>query len=181
MITTAQEALKIVKSGDHLFIHSAAATPQLLVNELSKRACELTNVSIYTMHTEGDAPYSSPECADAFKIKTFFVSENVREAVQRGQGSYIPIFLSEVSSLFTKKIIPLDVVLISVSPPDSHGYCSLGTSVDISMVAQQSAQVVIAQVNKYVPRTHGDGLIYVNNINYLVEHDEPLPEIKTIH
>ena len=178
MITTAQEALKIVKSGDHLFIHSAAATPQLLVNELSKRACELTNVSIYSMHTEGDAPYAAPECVNAFKIKTFFVSENIREAVQHGQGSYIPIFLSEVSSLFTKKIIPLDVVLISVSPPDSHGYCSLGTSIDISMAAQKSAKIVIAQVNKYVPRTHGDGLIHINDIDYLVEHNEPLPEIK---
>ncbi len=179
MITTAKDALKIVKSGDHLFIHSAAATPQLLVNELSKRAVELTNVSIYSMHTEGDAPYATPECAHAFKIKAFFVGENIRAAIQHGQGSYIPVFLSEAPLLFSKKIIPLDVALISVSPPDIHGYCSLGTSVDISLAAQQSAKVVIAQINKHIPRTHGDGLIHVRDIDFLVEHNELLPEIKT--
>lgn len=178
MITSATEALKVIKSGDNVFIHTAAAAPQLLVKELSKRSCELKNVSIYSMHTEGDAPYAAPECSESFKIKAFFVGDNVREAVQHGRGSYIPVFLSEVPSLFRKKIIPLDVALISVSPPDIHGYCSLGTSIDISSAAQQSAKIVIAQVNKYVPRTHGDGLIHIRDIDYLVEQDEELPETK---
>ena len=178
MITSAKEALKVIKSDDHVFIHSAAATPQLLVNELSKRSGELRNVSIYSMHTEGNAPYASPECADAFKIKTFFIGDNIREAVQEGRGSYIPVFLSEVPMLFRKNIIPLDVALISVSPPDIHGYCSLGTSIDISLAAQQAAKIVIAQVNHFIPRTHGDGLIHVNDIDYLVEQDEELPETK---
>jgi acyl-CoA hydrolase len=176
MITTAIEALKVVKSNDNVFIHSAAATPQLLVKELSKRACELKNVSIYSMHTEGDAAYASSECADSFKIKAFFVGDNVREAVQHGRGSYIPMFLSEAPSLFRKGTIPIDVALISVSPPDEHGYCSLGTSVDISSAAQQSAKIVIAQVNKFVPRTHGDGLIHIKEIDFMVDHNEPLPE-----
>jgi 4-hydroxybutyrate CoA-transferase len=178
MITSAKEALKVIKSDDHVFIHSAAASPQLLVNELSKRSGELRNVSIYSMHTEGNAPYASPECADAFKIKTFFIGDNIREAVQEGRGSYIPVFLSEVPMLFRKNIIPLDVALISVSPPDIHGYCSLGTSIDISLAAQQAAKIVIAQVNHFIPRTHGDGLIHVNDIDYLVEQDEELPETK---
>ena len=176
MICSVQEALNVIKSGDNVFIHSAAATPQFLVNELSKRACDLKNVSIYSMHTEGDAPYAKPDCADAFKIKAFFVGENVREAVQHGRGSYIPVFLSEAPSLFRKGIIPIDVALISVSPPDEHGYCSLGTSIDISSAAQQSAKIVIAQVNKFVPRTHGDGLIHVKDIDYMVEYDQELPE-----
>jgi acyl-CoA hydrolase len=131
------------------------------------------------MHTEGEAPYAAAECAEAFKIKTFFVGDNIREAVQHGRGSYIPVFLSEAPLLFSKKIIPLDVALISVSPPDVHGYCSLGTSVDISLTAQQYAKTVIAQVNKHIPRTHGDGLIHVRDIDFLVEHNELLPEIKT--
>jgi 4-hydroxybutyrate CoA-transferase len=179
MITTASEALKVVKSNDNVFIHSAAATPLLLVKELSKRACELKNVSIYSMHTEGDAAYAAPECVDSFKIKAFFVGDNVREAVQHGRGSYIPMFLSEAPSLFRKGIIPIDVALISVSLPDEHGYCSLGTSIDISSAAQQSAKIVIAQVNKFVPRTHGDGLIHINDIDFMVEYDEPLPETQS--
>ena len=150
MITSAVEALKIIKSGDNIFIHSAAATPQLLVKELSKRYRELKNVSIYSMHTEGEAAYASPECAEAFKIKAFFVGDNIREAVQHGRGSYIPVFLSEVPMLFRKKIIELDVALISVSTPDIHGYCSLGTSIDITSAAKQSAKIIIAQVNKYM-------------------------------
>lgn len=174
--TTAQQAIGLIQSGHHVFIHSAAATPGLLVNELSKRSCDLENVSIYSMHTEREAPYATPECANAFKIKTFFVGENIRHAVQQGRGSYIPIFLSEAPALFQKKVIPLDVALISVSPPDRHGYCSLGTSVDITLSALHAATIVIAQVNKQVPRTHGDGLIHVSKINYLVEHDEALPE-----
>ncbi len=178
MITSAVEALKIIKSGDNIFIHSAAATPQLLVKELSKRYRELKNVSIYSMHTEGEAAYASPECAEAFKIKAFFVGDNIREAVQHGRGSYIPVFLSEVPMLFRKKIIELDVALISVSTPDIHGYCSLGTSIDITSAAKQSAKIIIAQVNKYMPRTHGDGLIHVSEIDYLVEHDEEIPETK---
>jgi 4-hydroxybutyrate CoA-transferase len=176
MICSAEKALKHVKSGDNVFIHTAAAAPQLLINELSKRYTELKNVTIYSLHTEGKALYSSKECSEAFCIKALFVGENTRSAIQQGRGSYIPIFLSEASSLFRNKKIPLNIALISVSPPDKHGFCSLGTSIDISLAAQESADIVIAQVNKYVPRTHGDGIIHVKDIDIMVEHDEPLHE-----
>ncbi len=174
---TAAEAVKHIKSGDKVFIHSAAAVPKCLVQAMTDRHEELNNVSIYQIHTEGDAPYANPDLQDSFKIKTFFVGKNMREAVQKGNGSYIPIFLSEVPALFRKGVIPIDVALITVSPPDNHGYCSLGTSVDISLAATQSAKLVIAQINPEMPRTHGDGLIHINEINLQVEHSEPLFEV----
>jgi acyl-CoA hydrolase len=178
MTTSADEAVKVIQSNDHVFIHSAAATPAHLVEAMTRRSSELKNVSIYAMHTEGSAPYAQAEMQESFVIKPFFVGQNIRENIQSNRGSYIPIFLSEAPLLFRKGIIPIDVALISVSPPDSHGFCSLGTSVDISLAAVQSAKVVIAQINKHVPRTHGDGFIHISKINYCVEHDSELPEMK---
>lgn len=179
MICTAETALSIVKSGDNVFIHSAAAAPQALIQALSARANELTGVAIYSLHTEGEAPYASEQNAGSFEIKAMFVGENIRNAVQHGRGSYIPIFLSEAPALFRKRIVALDVALISISPPDKHGYCSLGTSVDVSLAAMESAKIVIAQVNQHVPRTHGDGLIHKDKIHYLIEKDEALPETQS--
>ena len=178
MITTAEEAVKRIQSGDNVFVHSIAAAPQALVRAMAKRADDLKGVSIYQIHTEGDAPYADAACGDAFNIKALFVGPNIRQAVKEGRGSYIPIFLSEASSLFRNRVIPLNVALISVSPPDAHGFCSLGPSVDVSLAAEESADLVIAQVNRHMPRTHGDGLIHLNHIDLLVEHDEPLPEAK---
>ena len=178
MTTTADEAVKIIQSNDHVFIHSAAATPALLVEAMTRRSSELKNVSIYAMHTEGSAPYAQAEMQESFVIKPFFVGQNIRENIQSNRGSYIPIFLSEAPLLFRKGIIPIDVALISVSPPDSHGFCSLETSVDISLAAVQSAKVVIAQINKHVPRTHGDGFIHISKIHYCIEHDAELPQMK---
>lgn len=176
MITSAEAAVQIIRSGNNLFIHSAAAAPQALIRAFSNRGHELKNVSIYSLHTEGDAPYANEAYREAFHIKALFIGENIRQAIQHGRGSYIPIFLSEAPSLFRKKVIPIDVALISISPPDQHGYCSLGTSVDISLAALENAKTVIAQVNRYVPRTHGDGLIHKDKIHLMVEQDEPLPE-----
>lgn len=173
---TANEAVQGIKSGDNVFIHSAAATPQSLVQAMTDRADELSNVSLYQIHTEGDAPYAQEKYEGSFTIKAFFVGANTRKAIQRGRGSYIPMFLSEVPSLFRKKIVPIDVALITVSTPDKHGYCSLGTSVDISLAAVESSKLVIAQINGEMPRTHGDGLIHVDNINKFVEEDRALPE-----
>lgn len=178
MTTTADEAVKIIQSNDHVFIHSAAATPAHLVEAMTRRSSELKNVSIYAMHTEGSAPYAQAEMQESFVIKPFFVGQNIRENIQSNRGSYIPIFLSEAPLLFRKGIIPIDVALISVSPPDSHGFCSLGTSVDISLAAVQAAKVVIAQINKHVPRTHGDGFIHISKIHYCIEHDAELPQMK---
>jgi len=177
MITTAEEAVKQIKSGDNVFVHSATAVPHILVKAMSERYRELKDVTIYQIHTEGEAPYARAEMASAFTIKAFFVGANMRKEIQGGKGSYIPMFLSEVPSLFRKKIVPIDVALISVSPPDKHGYCSLGTSVDITLAAVKAAKLVIAQVNECMPRTHGDGLIHVDNINIQVKENHPLPEV----
>jgi 4-hydroxybutyrate CoA-transferase len=114
---------------------------------------------------------------EAFKVKCLFVGPNIRKAIQKGHGSYIPVFLSEIPRLFLGGKLRIDVALISVSPPDEHGFCSLGPSVDVSLAAVQSAKMVIAQVNKYIPRTHGDGLIHIGNIDNLVKHHEPIPEV----
>lgn len=178
MITNAEEAVKKIHSGDQVFIHTAAAFPKLLAEKMTKRAPELKDVTIYQLHTEGNAPYCNDECKDSFRIKAFFVGPSTRKAVQGRQGSYIPVFLSEIPRFFNDNIIPIDVALISVSPPDKHGYCSLGTSVDVSLSAVKAAKTVIAQVNEHVPRSHGDGLIHSSNIDIMVEHSEPLPEVE---
>lgn len=172
--TTADEAVKHIESGSHVFIHSVAAAPLHLIEAMTARAAELKNVQLYHLHTEGDAPYSRPEYADSFFINAFFIGKNVRKAIQEGRGSYIPVFLSEIPLLFRQRIIALDVALITVSPPDVHGYCSLGTSVDVSAAAVETAKMVIAQVNRFMPRTHGEGQIHVSKLHYLVEHDMPL-------
>jgi 4-hydroxybutyrate CoA-transferase len=176
MLVTADKALSVVKSGDRVFIHTAAAAPQVLVKALSARAPELRNVEIYHLHTEGEAPYADPALAGSFNFNSLFIGANVRKAINHGHGSYIPIFLSEAPLLFRRKIIPLDIALISVSPPDQHGYCSLGVSVDTTLAAIEMASIVIAQVNPQMPRTHGEGLIHKDRIDYLVEGDVPLPE-----
>ncbi len=177
MKSTTTDALKLVKSNDHVFIHSGVGAPQELINGLVERAEELQGVEIYHLHTEGKADYSLPEYASAFKVNALFIGANVRSAIQEGRGSYIPIFLSEVPKLFKHGIIKLDVALITVSPPDDHGYCSLGVAVDTTKAAVQNAKCVIAQVNNNMPRTHGDGLIHISNIDTTVEKDELLPEI----
>jgi acyl-CoA hydrolase len=177
MVTTAQEAVKCIQSNNHVFIHTAAATPGILIQAMTDRACELKNVSIYSLHTEHDAPYAEKGFEESFNVKPFFVGHNIRENIQSNRGSYIPVFLSEAPLLFSKGIIPLDVALITVSPPDQHGCCSLGVSVDASLAAVQNAKIVIAQINRNMPRTHGDGFIHISKIHYAVEMDQDLPEM----
>lgn len=179
-MTTPYAALASVKNGDNVYIHTAAAAPQALVQGLLKRAPELKNVNIYHLHTEGDASYTNPEYKGIFKTRAFFIGQNVRKAIRENRASYIPIFLSEIPSLFRNNIIPLDVALISVSPPDAHGYCSLGVSADATVAAVECAKVVIAQVNSYMPRTHGEFQIHISEIDAYVEKDEPLPEAHAI-
>lgn len=151
-----------------------AAAPSALIGALVHRAPELRAVQIYQLHTEGEARYAAPELSESFFVNAFFIGPNVRQAIAEGRGSYIPVFLSEVPRLFRKGIIKLDVALISVSPPDAHGFCSLGTSVDVTRAAVETASMVIAQVNKYMPRTHGDTQLHVSRIHRMVEHHEPL-------
>jgi acyl-CoA hydrolase len=175
---SALEAVESVKSGDRVFVHGVAAAPRALIEALVARAPQLRNVEIVHLHTEGDAPYAREEYRDSFQVNAFFVGSNVREAVNRGNGDYIPVFLSEIPSLFRKNILPLDVALIHVSPPDRHGYCSLGVSVDIAKAAVDCARIVIAQVNPQMPRTLGDGQVHVDRINAMAEVDMPIYEVR---
>lgn len=176
-LTSAAEALKIVKSGDTIYIHTAAAAPQVLIDALVARADDLRNVKIYHLHTEATALYVRPEYKGVFDTYSLFIGANVRKAIWEGRANFIPVFLSEVPALFRKMIVPVDVCLISVSPPDKHGFCSLGPSIDATRAAIQMASHVIAQVNENMPRTHGDGLIHVSQIDALVEGNLPMPEM----
>jgi len=172
----AKEAVAKIKSGDRVFLHTAAATPQRLIEAMVERACELKNVEIVSLHTEGDAAYARPEYRESFRLNALFVGKNVRKSVQDGDGDAIPVFLSDVPSLFYNRILPLDVALVHVSLPDRHGYCSLGVSVDATLAAVHAAKVVIAQVNPNMPRTHGEGLLHTSKIHAMVDVNDPLPE-----
>lgn len=171
---SAEEAVKVVKSGDRVYVQAAAATPTVLTKALSDRHAELRNVEICHLHTEGEAPYANPELAESFHVNSFFIGANVRHTLKAGNGSYTPVFLSELPHLFRKRVLKLDVVFIQVSPPDKHGYCSLGVSVEAAVAAIENAKIVVAQVNKQMPRTFGDGILHVSEIDYLVEVDVPL-------
>jgi acyl-CoA hydrolase len=174
---TASNAVERIKSGDRVFVHGVAAAPHVLIGAMVARGGELMDVEIVHLHTEGSAPYANPEFAASFRVNAFFVGSNVRQAVNEGRGDYIPVFLSEIPALFRKDVLPLDVALIHVSPPDSHGFCSLGVSVDIARAAVDCAKTVIAQVNPRMPRTIGDALVHISQIDAVVEVDIQLPEV----
>lgn len=174
---SAEQALQKVQSGNRVFVHGSAATPQHLVKTLIDRRDELRNVEIVSISTFGNNLFDIERLGDSFFINSLFVSDNVRDAVNHGHGDYIPIFLSEIPKLFEQNFLTLDVALIHVSPPDKHGFCSLGVSVDIARSAVRHTKYVIAQVNPQMPRTHGDTQIHVSQINALVGVDEPLPEV----
>lgn len=175
--TTAHEAVKVIKSGDRVFIHTAAAAPQHLIQAMTDRHADLENVEIVSAHTEGPVPYADPAFKDSFKINCFFVGHNIRPHVQAGRAHYIPIFLSEIPSLFRSGNMPIDVALVTVSAPNEKGYCSLGCSVDISNAAVDTATYVIAQVNPNMPFVHGNGIIHMSKIHAYIEVDEPLHEL----
>ena len=173
-IVSAAEAAAIVQSGNRIFLQGAAMTPNTLINAICERYKELRDVEIISIHTEGEVKYAMDPYRHSFKINSCFVGGNVRRAVNTNQGDYIPIFLSEIHLLFRRDILPLDFAVVQVSPPDQHGYCSLGVSVDIVIPAIQKAKTVLAQVNPQVPRTHGDGIIHIDKIDYAIEVDEPI-------
>src|SRR5690554_271824 len=175
--TTAEEAVKAVKSHQRVFVHGSAATPTSLLGALAKRKEELQDVEIVSITTLGEMPLADPSCKGSFFINSLFVSENVRKAVNSEQGGYVPIFLSEIGQLFRRNILPIDVALINVSPPDQHGFCSLGVSVDIAKPAIETARVIIAQINYHMPRTHGDGLIHISKFAAVVEVEDTLPQV----
>lgn len=173
-ICSQQEAVTCVKSGDRVFIQGAAMTPEILVNALCDRYQELSDVELISIHTEGETKYVEPGYNESFRVNSLFVGRNVRKAINGHTGSYTPIFLSEIHLLFRRKVLPIDVALIQVSPPDRHGYCSLGVSVDVTIPALEQARIVVAQINPQVPRSHGDGIIHIKEIDYAVEVDQPI-------
>ncbi len=172
-----EEALKIVKPGQRVFVHGGAATPHYLLKKLAERSSELWNVEIVSISMQGDAIVAQEKYKDSFRINSLFVSENIRDAVNEGRGDYVPIFLSEIPILFRRGILPIDVALVQVSPPDKHGYCSLGVSVDIAATAVKTAKHVIAQVNPRMPRTLGDGVVKIDDFDALVYAEQELPEV----
>ena len=176
--TTAEEAVKVIKSGDHIHLSSVASAPQCLIKAMCERGRngELKDVHIHHLHTEGPAPYSEAEFEGVFQLDSFFVGGNVRKTTQAGYADYIPVFLSETQKLYRSGAVPCNVAMIQVSTPDKHGYVSLGTSVDATLAAVECADTVIAVVNKYVPRAFGDAMIPASKIDLFVQDDQPLEE-----
>lgn len=174
---TAAHAVELVKSGDRVFVHGSAATPHALLRALFDRASELSNVELVSISTLGTLDIDQPEIRRAFFFNSLFVSDNVREVVNGPSGDYVPVFLSEIPLLFDRGILPLDVALVHLYPPDRHGYCSLGVSVDVARSAVRNARIVIGQINPRMPRTHGEGHIHISKLAAYVEVDEALPEV----
>jgi acyl-CoA hydrolase len=174
---TAEEAVQLVKSGDRVFLHGSAATPVHLIKALQKRYAELSKVEFVSITSMGDVDFNAPEIRKSFFFNSLFVSANTRAVANSENGDYVPVFLSQIPQLFRRKILPIDVAIVQVSPPDKHGFISLGTSVDIARAAVDEARIIIAQVNPRMPRTHGDGFINVNRIDRLVWHEAELPEL----
>lgn len=176
-ITTAEDAVSVIKSFDSVYVHSNAAAPEPLIDALVARAPDLRDVKIIHLLTLGKAPYARPELAESFKVHALFIGSNVREAVNSGRADYMPVFLSEIPHLLQTGQIPVDVCLIQVSPPDAHGYCSYGVSVDCTIAARKRARVVIAEVNRQMPRTLGRSFVHVSRIDHIVETDRPIREL----
>lgn len=172
--TSAEEAVKLVKSGDRVFLHGSATTPLHLINTLLKRAGEINNVELVSISTFGDIDWKQPEIMNSFYLNSLFVSQNIREWANSSHGGYVPIFLSEIPQLFTNGSLPLDVAIVHVSPPDKHGYCSLGTSIDAAWTAVRQAKTVIAQVNPKMCRTHGDSSVHISKFKAMVWHETDL-------
>ena len=175
-----EEAVKVVKSGDRIHIHSVACAPQGLIQALCARgrAGELKNIKLQHLHTEGAAPYAEQEFEGVFQLESYFVGHNVRKATQDGWADYIPVHLSETQKLIRMGITPVDVAMIQVCPPDKHGYVSMGTSVDATLAAVQTAKTVIAVINPNVQRAWGDAIIKLSDNDIFCEDNTPLIEAK---
>ncbi len=174
---SAEEALSLIQSNQRIFLHGSACTPNYLISELAKQAGRLRNVEVVSITLQGDVEIAKPEYKDSFYINSLFVSAPVREAVNSDRGDFVPVFLSEIPILFKNNILPLDVAIIQVSPPDQHGYCSLGTSIDVARSAVDTAKYVIAQVNPKMPRTLGDSMVHIRRIDKMVWHESELMTI----
>ncbi len=181
-LVSAAEAVKLIKSGDSVFIQGSTSIPEVLVQAMTDRAPELRDVKVYSAFAIGrfDAPYAKAELRDSFEPLSFFVANNLRNAIKEGVAQTIPAFLGEIPFLFRSGQVPLDVTLLNVSEPDEEGYCSYGISADLAFSAAECSKTIIAQVNKYMPRTFGDPVIHVSKIDAMVRGDEPLVEVPTV-
>jgi acetyl-CoA hydrolase len=179
-LVPADEAVKVIKSGDNLVIQPGCAVPMELVRAMVRRKDELENVNVYHILTVGPVPYLEPGMEKHFRHTAFFIGGNSRKAVNEGRADFVPIFLSEVPLLFKNGVIKPDVALINVSPPDEHGFCSYGVDVGTIKTAAEKSKIIIAQVNKNMPRALGDCFIHINKINYVVEHDEAIQELAQV-
>jgi acyl-CoA hydrolase len=172
-VVSAAEAVALVRSRERIYLQCAAATPSVLLDALVARAPELEDVSVVHLHCEGPGPHLAPEMAGHFRHRALFVGPNARAAVNEGRADYVPVFLSDVPRLFRSGELPIDYACINVTPPDAHGFCSLGTSVEAMHAAIGSARVVIAQLNRAMPRTLGESFVHVDDIDFGVECDVP--------
>jgi acyl-CoA hydrolase len=175
-LTDATSALELVRSGNRVYVHEAAMAPQSLLGALRARAPELRDVEVMHLHTEGPAPHTDLACAGHLRHNALFVGPNVREAINDGRADFTPVFLSEVPSLIRDGTLAVDVALVQLSPPDAHGYCSLGLSIACALSAVENAKHVVAEINPRVPRTLGNSAVHVSRITAAVEVDRPLPE-----
>ncbi|HEY4683479.1 MAG TPA: acetyl-CoA hydrolase/transferase C-terminal domain-containing protein [Candidatus Acidoferrales bacterium] len=180
-IVSPTEALRCIKSGDRVYIHPGCAEPEVLVEALYQRAPELREVELVHLLTLGNADYVRPEMEGHFRHNAMFIGGNVRDAVNAGRADYMPIFLGEIEGLFLSGEMPLDVALITVTPPDEHGYCSLGVGVDTTMTAVKVAKHIVAEVNDQMPRTLGDTFVHVSKLDFIVESSRPLCELPEHH
>ena len=177
-LRTAEEALRCVQSGMRVYIQPGCAEPETLVEALMRRGPFVQNVEIVHMMTMGPAPYVAPEMVGHFRHNAMFIGGNVREAINEGRADYTPIYLSEIEQLFESGAMPIDVALLELSPPDSHGFCSFGVGVDTSLTAAKCARYVVAQINDQMPRTYGDSFIHVTELDAIVDSSRPLCAMK---
>lgn len=177
-VTTADEAVKAIQSGHRVFLTGNVSVPKMILAALVRRAPELRDVEICQALTVGPADYVAPEMQGHLRVNTMFISANVRKAVHEGRADFTPVLLSEFPLLFKNGILPLDVAMIHVSPPDEHGFCSLGVEVGLTKSAAESARIIIAEVNEQMPRTLGDSFIHVSRLNYIIPVDYPIAELR---
>ncbi|HLB00504.1 MAG TPA: acetyl-CoA hydrolase/transferase C-terminal domain-containing protein [Bacteroidota bacterium] len=179
-LRTAEEAVKIIQSGQRVYVHPGCAMPETLVNAMCARYPEVENVEVIHLLTVGKTGYSNPEMEGHFRHNALFIGANVRKAVNEGRADFTPVFLSQIPGLFYRGILPIDVAMIHVSPPDEHGFCSFGVGVECTKPATEVAKTIIAQVNPNMPRTLGDCFIHVDKFTYAVETDTPLRELPQV-
>lgn len=176
-VTTPDEAVKAVQSGNRIFLTGNVSVPKMALAALVRRAPELRDVEICQALTVGPADYVAPEMAGHLRVNTMFISANVRKAVHEGRADFTPVLLSEFPLLFKNGVLPVDVAMIHISPPDEHGFCSLGVEVGLTKSAAEAAKIIIAEVNEQMPRTLGDSFIHVSRLNHIIPVDYPISEL----